>query len=221
MPSQCDAPGLSRHAAPHELDGATALFVVSAFYRTIRASCVLVQYCHCGGTQARLWSSPAWSLCCPTRPAQSVQSGERGACFFDFNFRKLFKCDEIDSGPGTDSTISHPSLKLCRPRICRPVPVQPDRLLVHLTAHDKLLPHVFRTHRAHGQLQHSPIACGCFLRCSTNPRFFGPSIDPCKNHRPPLPPRAAPFAIRDRGLWHAAFVRIPHHAFVDVLSIAL
>ena len=71
--------------------------------------------------------------------------------------------------------------------------------------------HVFRTHRAHGHLQHSPVA-----RCRAarpTPGFSARRSIPCKNHRPPLfaPLPSAPFAVRSRGLRHATFVRILDH----------
>jgi len=60
-----------------------------------------------------------------------------------------------------------------RPRICRPVPAQPDRLLVRRSWHAiaTRLPHPPRTRASSAQ------PCSTLPGCSTNPRFFGPSLN--------------------------------------------
>ena len=90
-------------------------------------------------------------------------------------------------------------------------PCQPSPTAYSSAARGTLLLHVFRTHRAHGHLQHSPVA-----RCRAarpTPGFSARRSIPCKNHRPPLfaPLPSAPFAVRSRGLRHATFVRILDH----------
>ena len=59
-----------------------------------------------------------------------------------------------------------------RPRICRPVPAQPDRLLVRRPWHavTTRLPHPPRTRASSAQ------PCSTLPGRSTNPRFFGPSL---------------------------------------------
>ena len=89
-------------------------------------------------------------------------------------------------------------------------PCQPSSTACSSAACGTLLPHVFRTHRAHGHLQHSPVA-----RCRAarpTPGFSALRSIPCKNHRPPLfaPLPSAPVAVCGCGLRHAAFIRIPH-----------
>jgi len=96
-----------------------------------------------------------------------------------------------------------------RPRICRPVPAQPDRLPVRRPWHAiaTRLPHPPRTRASSAQ------PCSTLPGCSTNPRFFGPSLNSMQKPRPPLfrALPSAPFAVRSRGLRHATFVRIFDH----------
>ena len=89
-------------------------------------------------------------------------------------------------------------------------PCQPSPTAYSSAARGTLLPHVFRTHRAHGHLQHSPVA-----RCRAarpTPGFSALRSFRCKNHRPPpfAPLPSAPVAVCGRGLRHAAFICIQH-----------
>ena len=75
-----------------------------------------------------------------------------------------------------------------RPRICRPVPAQPDRLPVRRLWHAiaTRLPHPPRTRASSAQ------PCSTLPGCSTNPRVFGPSLNsmqkppPATFSRPPV-----------------------------------
>ena len=84
-----------------------------------------------------------------------------------------------------------------RPRICRPVPAQADRLPVRRLWHAiaTRLPHPPRTRASSAQ------PCGTLPGCSTNPRFFGPSLNSMQKPPPATfcpPPVCACCRMRSR-----------------------